>query len=34
MILYGEWQDKTSIVKYTDVDYNVFTDAAEYMTQV
>lgn len=34
VVLYGEWQDRNSIVKFTDVDYNVFTDAAEYMTQV
>lgn len=33
MVLYGEWQDRNSIVKFTDVDYNVFTDAAKYMTQ-
>lgn len=33
LIVYGEWQDKTMVVKFTDVDYHVFTDAAEYMTK-
>lgn len=31
LIAYGEWQDKEMVVKYTDIDYKVFTDAAKYM---
>ncbi|XP_035826826.1 GPI mannosyltransferase 1 isoform X2 [Aplysia californica] len=33
MIAYGQWQDANMAVKYTDVDYYVFTDAAEYVTK-
>jgi hypothetical protein len=33
LILYSEWHDKHSIVKYTDVDYRVFTDAAKFLLQ-
>lgn len=33
-MLYGLWQDSTMVVKYTDVDYYVFTDAAEFITKV
>lgn len=28
MLVYGTWQDANSPLKYTDIDYNVFTDAA------
>jgi phosphatidylinositol glycan class M len=31
LILYSEWHDSHSVVKYTDVDYRVFSDAARYV---
>jgi GPI mannosyltransferase 1 subunit M len=30
LVLYSEWHDRHSLVKYTDVDYLVFTDATSY----
>lgn len=31
LILYSEWHDAHSIVKYTDVDYRVFSDATRFV---
>jgi GPI mannosyltransferase 1 subunit M len=31
LILYSDWHDAHSIVKYTDVDYRVFSDAARFV---
>ncbi|RXG71456.1 GPI mannosyltransferase 1 [Armadillidium vulgare] len=33
LIMYGEHHDKTHALKYTDVDYHVFTDAAREVVQ-
>jgi len=34
LLLYGEWQDAYMEVKFTDVDYFVFSDAAEFVYQL
>lgn len=31
LILYSEWHDRRNVLKYTDIDYHVFTDAARYL---
>lgn len=33
LIVVGEWQDQNLQVKYTDVDYHVFTDGAAYVAK-
>lgn len=33
LLLYGRWQDANSAIKYTDIDYLVFTDAARYVSR-
>lgn len=31
LIVYSEWHDARSLMKYTDVDYRVFSDAARFL---
>ena len=33
LLLYGEWQDKNFKVKFTDIDYHVFSDASRHVSE-